>query len=93
MEKIMTIQTVMPVSERQYTDKQGQQQTFISRGLALTDGIDTLYAEIIGDNARRTDLKEGMTCCFSLVVTRRSWKDKNEQERYSNDITIHKIGI
>ena len=93
MEKIMTIQRVMPVNERQYNDKNGAQQNFVSRGLLLTDGIDTMYAEIVGDNARRTDLKDGLTCNFSMSVTCRRWEDKNHQERYSNDITIHRIGL
>ncbi len=93
MEKIMTIQHIMPVTERQYTDKYGQLQNFVSRGLLLSDGIDSLYAEITGENARRTDLKEGLTCNFSFGIMSRRWEDKNHQERYSNDITIYRIGL
>ena len=93
MEKIMTIQQVMPVNEREYTDRSGQLQKFVSRGLLLSDGVDRMYAELTGEGARRTDLAAGQTCTVQMACNARRWEDKNHDERYSNDITIIRIGV
>lgn len=92
MEKTMTVVKVMPVVERQYTDKQGQQRIMTSRGLLLTNGIDTLYAEILGDNARSACVAEGDVRRFAMTAACRRWEDKNHDEHYSNDIIINRIG-
>lgn len=92
MEKIMTIKQVNPVSERNYTDRNGQQQVFVSRGLILADGIDTAYAELVGDAARRTDLAPGQTVCVSMSIHVREYEDRNHEKRYANEITVNRIG-
>lgn len=93
MEKLLTIQQILPVNERDYVDRQGQKNIFVSRGLIVTDGVDSIYAELIGDNARRTDIAEGVTAMMQMVCTARKWEDKNHNARYSNEITINKIGL
>lgn len=93
MEKLLTIQQILPVNEREYVDRLGQKNIFVSRGLIVTDGVDSIYAELIGDNARRTDIAEGVTAMMQMVCTARKWEDKNHNARYSNEITINKIGL
>lgn len=83
----------MPISEREYTDRQGAKNIFVSRGMLVSDGIDTYYAELIGDNARRADIAEGLTAVMQMTCTARQWEDKNHVKRYSNEITINKIGL
>ena len=48
----MTIQQAFPLVERPYTDRNGNQALFASRGFILTDGIDTVHAEAVGDFAK-----------------------------------------
>lgn len=48
MEKIVRLMEDYGFSEREYNGEK-----FASRGFLLTDGIDTFYGEMIGDNARR----------------------------------------
>ena len=89
----MTIQKVLPVSERQYVDRQGQQQGFVSRGIVFSDGIDTIYGELIGEQARRNDLAPDMNCCVQMTCAVREWEDKNHTTRYSNELIINRIGL
>lgn len=89
----MTVQKVFALNERQYTDSQGVQNVFISRGMILSDGIDTLYAELTGESARRNDLAEGQTCIVQLCCKVREWEDRNHVKRYSNEMTISRIGL
>ena len=46
MEKLVMIKEQLALSERNYTDRNGQPQVFASVGFVLTDGIDTFYAEV-----------------------------------------------
>ena len=46
------IKEQLPMRERSYTDQQGQQKVFVSVGFVLTDGINTMFAEAVGDMAR-----------------------------------------
>ncbi len=89
----MFIKEVLPLSERQYIDKQGAQQVYASRGFILTDGVDTLYAEVSGDKARRTDYKAEQWVAVQMTAHAREYTDKNNQKRYSNEMTITNLGI
>lgn len=53
MEKLVTIQQQFPLEERVYTDRKQQEQKIAIRGFVLSDGIDTFYAEALGDLARQ----------------------------------------
>ena len=44
---------VGPCNERQYTDRNGQPQTFAERVVKLTDGLNSVNALLTGDRARR----------------------------------------
>ena len=49
MERFLMIKEQLPMRERSYTDQQGQQKVFVSVGFVLTDGINTMFAEAVGD--------------------------------------------
>ena len=92
MEKMLCITKVMPLEERQYV-KDGEQKRFVSRQLILTDGIDTICAEIIGETARREDWPLSVWANVQLVCKTREYQDKNEKTRVSNEFQLIRIGL
>ncbi|MGN0258398.1 MAG: hypothetical protein ACI4CA_08525 [Bacteroides sp.] len=94
MEKLMLIKQVFPVQERPYTDKSGNAKLFTSRAFVLTDGIDTLCAEMQGDLAKanaQTPFEIGSAHTVQLQVSVRTWRDTSGTERYSNEARIVKM--
>ena len=94
MEKLVIIKKVFPMQERTYNDHNGQQQIFASRGFILSDGIDTFYAEMVGDTARanaQTVFPTDQLVAAQCTIVQRTWKDSQGVERYSNDIRINKL--
>lgn len=92
MEKVVRILNQLPMTERSYTDRNGQNQVFASKGFVLTDGIDTFYAEMIGDSARTApqyDMNQMHTVQTTLQM--RSWKDQQGAEHYSTEVRINKL--
>ena len=49
MELFVTIIEQRPLQSRPYTDSQGQNRVFYSKGFVLSNGIDEFYAEMTGD--------------------------------------------
>lgn len=95
MEKLMTIKQAFALVERPYTDRNGIQTLFASRGFVLTDGIDTVYAEAVGDHAKsiaNVNYAPGSTYRIQMQICAREWKDKDGLTHYSNDVRIVKIG-
>lgn len=94
MEKSVKIIQQLPLQERNYTDRNGQNQVFASKGYLLTDGVDSFYAEMQGDLARNykdinfdaNDLHRVQT-----VICFREYRDKDNTIRYSNEIRIVKM--
>lgn len=94
MEKIVTIQQQFPLQERNYTDRNGQQQVFASRGFVLSDGIDTFYAEMTGDYARsQANVQYDANAAHTVQaqISTREYRDKDNNIRYHNEIRITKI--
>ena len=94
MEKIVSIQQQLPLQERNYTDRNGQQQVFASRGFILSDGIDTFYGEMTGDYARSQANVEFDTKTVHTVqaqISTREYKDKDNKIRYQSEIRITKL--
>ena len=94
MEKLINIQKQLPLQERNYTDRNGQQQVFYSRGFIMSDGIDTFYAEMIGDYARSQANVEFDTKTVHTVqaqISTREYKDKDNNIRYQSEIRITKL--
>ena len=95
MEKLMTIKQAFGLTERNYTDRNGIPALFSSRGFILSDGIDTVYAEAVGDHAKsiaNVNYAPGSTYRIQMQVCAREWKDKEGLTHYSNDVRIVKIG-
>ena len=89
----MCITRVMPMEEKQYTSRAGEQKIFTSRALLLSDGIDTLCVEVIGDNARREEWPLNQWCSFSITCSTREYTDKNGKTRFSNEMIVSRIGL
>ena len=98
MEIICRIIKQHPLQQRSYTDRNGQQQTFVGVGLSLASGTDTLYAEITGDQARRV-ATDGITYSqdfyykADLSAKAEKWTAKDGQERYGTRMYINKIAV
>ena len=94
MERIFHIKEQLPLRERSYTDQQGQQKVFVSTGFVLTDGINTVFAEAVGDMARALDQQKPNQQLPHLVdyeLLCREWQDSQQQRRFENTVRITKM--
>ena len=94
MERIFQIKEQLPLRERSYTDQQGQQKVFVSTGFVLTDGINTVFAEAVGDMARVLDQQKPNQQVPHLVdyeLSCREWQDSQQQRRFENTVRITKM--
>lgn len=93
MEKTVKIIQALPLQERSYTDRNGQQQLFVSRGFVLSDGIDTFYAEAVGDYARSMpqDFSTNASYRLQAQLSVREYRDKEGNYRYTSEIRIVKM--
>ncbi len=94
MERIFQIKEQLPLRERSYTDQQGQQKVFVSTGFVLTDGINTVFAEAVGDMARALDQQKPNQQLPHLVdyeLSCREWQDSQQQRRFENTVRITKM--
>lgn len=90
---MMCVTHVLPLKERQYVSKTGEQKMFVSRQLILTDGIDTICAEIVGEAARREDWPLSVWGKVHVVCQTREYQDKNGEKRISNEFQLIRIGL
>ena len=87
---------VLPLVQRTYTDRNGQTQVFKSKGFLLSNGINNLYAEAIGNTAERYEQR---TFDFSqhhvadLNISVREYTDKDGVVRYSNEIQLTRLNV
>ena len=94
MERLLSIKEQLPLRERSYTDQQGQQKVFVSVGFLLTDGINTMFAEAVGDAARALDQQKPNQDVMHLVeyeIGCREWQDSQQQRRFENAVRITKM--
>ena len=94
MERLFHIKEQLPLRERSYTDQQGQQKVFVSTGFVLTDGINTVFAEAVGDMARALDQQKPNPQLPHLVdyeLSCREWQDSQQQRRFENTVRITKM--
>ena len=80
--------------ERSYTDQQGQQKVFVSVGFVLTDGINTMFAEDVGDMARALEQQKPDQEVMHLVeyeLSCRECQDSQQQRRFDNAVIITKM--
>jgi hypothetical protein len=94
MDRLFQIKEQLPLRERSYTDQQGQQKVFVSAGFVLTDGINTVFAEAIGDTARALDQQKpdkDIPHLVSFEISSREWLDQQQQRRFENSVRINKM--
>lgn len=93
---LVTIQEMLPMVARDFDNKtKGTKDTFYSKGFVLSDGLNTFYAEAIGNLAQRLEREPLNTSAFINVevsMNARSYEDSKNQKRYSTDIIIQRIG-
>ena len=100
MEKTMVLQNLSPVKHDEFTDKlTGELRTLHFCELTMTDGIDTIVAELpvppTRDAAGQTtypqpELLQGVAYGVALEITGRTW-EKDGRSGYSNRCRIRKI--
>ena len=94
MERFFQIKEQLPLRERSYTDQQGLKKVFVSTGFVLTDGINTVFAEAVGDMARALDQQKPNQQVPHLVdyeLSCREWQDSQQQRRFENMVRITKM--
>lgn len=93
---LVTIQNVLPMVARDYDNRTtGRKDTFYSKGYVLSDGLNTFYAEAIGQLAQRLEREPLNTNAFinvELSMSARKFTDAKGGERFSTDIIIQRIG-
>lgn len=88
---LVKILEVFPLVERQYTDRDGRQQTFLSKGFILMSSHGNFYAEAVQDWAshwEKQNVKKNRVVDVALSYRCRDYKDANGLTRYSNELTI-----
>jgi hypothetical protein len=89
MEKLVRILEDYGFSEREY-----EGDKYASRGFLLTDGLDTFYGEMVGDNARREQSQTYDPAQIHIVQG--YWKNVERQTQdgrkyWSNSFVISKL--
>lgn len=92
MEKFVNIIHQAPLQEHTYQDRNQQPQVFASRGFILTDGIDTFYAEAVGDMARSLpEFDPSVLHTVQCQMSVKEFQDRNQETRYRTECRIVKI--
>lgn len=93
---LVTIQEVLPMVARDFDNKTtGKKDTFYSKGYVLSDGLNTFYAEALGNLAQRLEREPLNASGFinvEISSNARSYETSTNQKRYSTDIIIQRIG-
>jgi len=94
MEIICRIVNQGALQEREYTTNQGTQEKFASMGFTLASGSDTIYAEMVQEQARKQGtLDTNFYYKAQLSLQVRTWKDQQGGDRYENRITLTKLSL
>lgn len=92
---LVTIHEVLPIVARDYDNRTtGKKDTFYSKGYVLSDGLNTFYAEAVGNLAQRLEREPLNTEGFvnvEISLSARKFTDTRGGERYSTDIIIQRI--
>lgn len=93
---VVRINEVRPIEAHEYTDRQGQQQVFKSKGFILQASDGSIYAEAFGDLAEgldKLDIKSGDCALVQLSCNARAYTTKDNVSRVTNDVTITKMAL
>lgn len=91
---VVRINEVRPIEAHEYTDRQGQQQVFKSKGFILGMSEGTIYAEAFGDLAEGLDkleIKSGDCALVQLSCNARTYTTRDNVQRVTNELTITKM--
>lgn len=91
---VVRINEVRPIEAHEYTDRQGLQQVFKSKGFILQVSEGSLYAEAFGDLAEGLDkleIKSGDCALVQLSCNARTYTTRDNVQRVTNEFTITKM--
>lgn len=92
MEIICRIVEQGALTQRRYTDRQGQEQTFTSMPFVLASGTDTLYAELTGEAAaKQGPASKDYYYKADLQLRADRYTTQQGEERQSTRIYINRI--
>lgn len=93
---VVRINEVRQIEAHEYTDRQGQQQVFKSKGFILQVSEGSIYAEAFGDFAEGLDtleIKRGDCALVQLSCNARTYTTKDGVSRVTNEFTITKMAM
>ncbi len=92
MEKFVKVIEVGNLNTRNYTDRNGQNQSITSRQVMMKSGEDTFYAEAVGDKAVQvTNEMNGAICWVRLGMTARKVQKNDGGEFLTTNIYVYNI--
>lgn len=95
MELIVRIQNQGALEEREFTNKQTlQTEKFAAMPFVLQHGGETIYAEMIQEQARKQAvLDPNYYYVASLSMQARPWTDQQGKQRYENRVVLNRISV
>lgn len=93
---VVRINEVRPIEAHEYTDRQGLQQVFKSKGFNLQVSEGSIFAEAFGDLAEGLDkleIKSGDCALTQLSCNARPYTTKDGVSRVTNEFTITKMTL
>lgn len=90
----MFIKQMFPLEERTYTNRQGQPDVIASQEFVLTDGINTIVAETVGNYAKAVELlklKQEGAVQVNLEFQVREFQDQGGNTRRAQKVKITNI--
>ena len=94
MDKIIKIITVHPYQERTYTDKNGEQKVWKSKGFTFKHGKSQFYAEADGNVAEALKdfyPNDGREYVAYVTMHVREYTDASGVKRFINEIRLDKL--
>ena len=91
---LVKIIKVWALEAHKYTDRNGQNQVFKSKGFTMQTGEGSFYAEAVGDNADaldKLDIHPQDTAFVQVSLRAREYKTQNDTVRVSNEFTIQQM--
>ena len=88
---VVKIVSVLPMTQRSYTDRQGRADVFKTKGFIFLHSTGEFYAEAIQKDAEALDsmdIKSGDIAFVSFRFVCRNYKTAQGETRYSNEITL-----
>ena len=96
MEMYVKIAEVRPLAQHTYEDKNGQPIVFKSKGFVFHNGNNSFYCEAKGKYAEVLEQREFNLSQWYVAdynVSMRRYNDSNGEERFSNDVELHRINL